>query len=122
MKKFKKLISLVQAANESGCEVLKESDIYLLVAAYQDEYDRLCNEDDFYREENEEYVSKDRYDLEGGFWMQAGCDGIFYLGSTIAEVYETLSKDGVIDQYDHLFGNKPLSPQEVDFLATIQTS
>jgi len=113
MKKFKKLISPVQAANESGCEVLKESDIYLLVAAYQDEYDRLCNE---------EYVSKDRYDLEGGFWMQAGCDGIFYLGSTIAEVYETLSKDGVIDQYDHLFGNKPLSPQEVDFLATIQAS
>lgn len=40
----------------------------------------------------------------------------------MAEVYETLNEDSVGDQYGYLFGDKPLSPQELDFLAIIQAS
>lgn len=122
MKKFKALTTLVNHAKESGCEIFKKSDIYLLTEAYQQEYDRLCDEEDLYGEENEYYVSKERYDLKGGFWMQASGEGIFYWGMTMAEVYETLNEDSVGDQYGHLFGDKPLSPQELDFLAIIQAS
>ena len=120
MKKFKKLLTLVDQAKESGCEVLKESDVYLLTGAYQEEYDDLCDLADSFGEESEDYTPIKRHDLEGAFWMQAGCDGIFYLGMNMEEVYETLSEDGVIDQYDHLFGCKALSKKELDYLATIE--
>jgi hypothetical protein len=120
MKKLKTLVALVEQAKESGCEVLKESDIYLLTGAYQEEYDRLCDLEDLVGEESENYIPIERHDLGGAFWMQAGCDGIFYLGMTMEEVYETLSGDGVIDQYAHLFGNKTLGKKELDYLATIE--
>lgn len=120
MKKFKTLIALVEAAKKSGCEVLNELDIYLLTGAYQEEYDRLCDLEDLVGEESEDYTPIKRHDLEGAFWMQAGCDGIFYLGMNMEEVYETLSEDSVIDQYVHLFGSKTLSKKELDYLATIE--
>ena len=44
MKKFKALTTLMNHAKESGCEVFKKSDIYFLTGAYQQEYDRLCDE------------------------------------------------------------------------------
>lgn len=34
MKKFKALTTLVNHAKESGCEIFKKSDIYLLTEAY----------------------------------------------------------------------------------------